>query len=315
MTRKSKSVVVALGGNALISPGERGGLAEQLQNVDNAMKHVAKLVKQGWNLVLTHGNGPQVGDILLQQEISKKSVPEMPLYVCVAESQGQIGYMIQESLYNHLHKIGVDKPIITLVTQVIVDRKDKAFRNPTKPIGPFYPKKSSMRKGWRFTKEAEGFRRVVASPDPVRIVEADAIRKVKDDAIIIACGGGGVPVVNSKKNKGLIGIDAVIDKDLSAELLANVVKAEMLIILTDVDNVALNYDKPSQRNLRRVDLQELKKYHKDGHFAPGTMEPKIEAAIRFLERGNGPRNRKVLITSFDLLDQALEGRAGTIIER
>ena len=310
---KRKTVVLGLGGNALIKPGQKGRLSEQLQNVDNAMKHVAKLVKRGWNLILTHGNGPQGGGILLQNEMSKRSVPEMPLYVCVAESQGQIGYMIQESLYNRLHRIGADKPIVTVITQVIVNRKDTAFRNPTKPIGPFYPKKSMIKRGWKFIKTEEGFRRVVPSPEPMRIVEADAIKKIKDDAIVIACGGGGVPVISGKGGKGLIGVDAVIDKDLTAEKLANIVRADMLIILTDVDAVYLNYDKPSQRVLRRASLSEIKRYYKEGHFPEGSMGPKIQASIRFLEKSRS--KRKVIITSFDLLDRALEGRAGTLIER
>ena len=313
--KNRRTVVLALGGNALIKPKQRGELSEQLQNVDNAMKHIAKLVKQGWKLILTHGNGPQVGDILLQNEMSKNAVPEMPLYICVAESQGQIGYMIQETLYNRLHRLGIDRPIVTVVTQVLVDKKDRAFRNPTKPVGPHYLKKSAMKNGWKHTKTHKGFRRIVPSPEPVRIVEADAIRKIKNDAIIIACGGGGIPVVRGRGEKGLIGIEAVIDKDLAAEKLADVVKADMLIILTDVDAVYLNYGKPSQVNLRRVSLSEIKKYYKQGHFPDGSMGPKITAAMRFLEKGRGRKDRKVIITSFELLDNALEGRAGTIIER
>jgi len=314
--RNQKTIVLALGGNALIKAGERGELSEQLRNVDNAMKHVAKLIKQGWNLILTHGNGPQVGDILLQNEMSKHTVPEMPLYVCVAESQGEIGYMIQETLYNRLHRLSVDKPIVTVITQVLVDKKDRAFRNPTKPVGPHYLRKSALRKDWKHTKTHKGFRRLVPSPEPVRIVEADAIRKIMDDCIIIACGGGGIPVVRGRGEKGLVGIDAVIDKDLAAEKLAEVVKADMLIILTDVDAVYLNFGKPSQQRLRKAGLSEIKKYYKQGHFPDGSMGPKITAAIRFLEKCRGRRSgRKVIITSFELLDRAIEGRAGTIIER
>ncbi len=316
MRKKHRVVVVALGGNALIKPGETGKLPEQLRNMDNAMKHVAMLVKRGWKLILTHGNGPQVGDILLQNEMSKNAVPPMPLYVCVAESQGEIGYMIQETLYNRLHKLGIDKPIVTVITQVLVDRNDSAFRKPTKPIGPHYLRKSAMPRGWHFMKSKMGFRRVVPSPEPVRIVEADAIRKIMDKAIVIACGGGGVPVVRGRGEKGLVGIDAVIDKDLTAGKLAEIVKADMLIILTDVDAVELNYGKPNQRKLKRVGLSEIKKYYEEGHFAEGSMGPKVEAAMRFLEKDPKNRNkRKVIITSFDLLEKAIEDKAGTIIVR
>jgi len=314
--KKHKTVLVALvGGNALIKPGQKGELSEQLQNADNAMKHIAKLAKRGWKLILTYGNGPQVGNILLQQELSGKSVPEMPLYVCVAESQGQIGYMMQESLYNHLHKLGIDRPIVTLVTQVLVSRKDPAFRNPTKPIGAHYKRKPLMKRGCKYVREKEGYRRVVASPEPLRIVEEHAIRKIADDSIVVCCGGGGVPVVRGKGNRGLVGIDAVIDKDLAGQKLAELVRADVLLMLTDVDCVYVNYGKPSQRPLRRLGLSEIRKYQREGHFAPGSMEPKIEAAVRFLASAKVGRKRRAIITSFELAEKALEGRAGTVIER
>ncbi len=300
-----KTLVIALGGNALIKPGQKGSIEEQMQNLDKAMEHIAKLSKK-YNIILTHGNGPQIGNILLQQE-STKQVPKLPLYVCVAETQGQIGYMIQEVLYNKLHQLGINKPVVTVITQVLVDPKDKAFRNPTKPIGPFYKSQKNLPKNWKIVKSPFGYRRVVPSPEPKKIVEEKEIRKIFKGAIIIACGGGGIPVI---KRRGLIGVDAVIDKDLAAEKLAEVVKADMLIILTDVPNVYLNYKTKNQKPIRRMFIKDIRKYLKEKQFPPGSMGPKVEAAARFIERRGG----KVIITSFDLLEDALKGRAGTVIE-
>ncbi len=286
-----KTAVVALGGNALIKPGQKGTLEEQLGNVEHAMECVVKLIKKGYRVVLSHGNGPQAGSILLQQETTK-SVPSMPLYVCVAETQGMIGYMIQEALYNKLHRAGIDMPVITLITQVLVDEKDSAFKNPTKPIG------LEGRPGYR----------IVPSPEPKRVIEAEAIRKIMGKAVVIACGGGGIPVI---MKRGLKGIDAVIDKDLASEKLAEDVGADLLIILTDVDAVYLNYGKKGQKKLMKMNINEAKKYLKQGQFPSGSMGPKIDASVRFLEKN---KKGKVIITSFDKLGKAMEGKAGTVIE-
>ncbi len=321
-----KTAVIALGGNALIRAGQKGTLEEQMNNVETAMEHIVKLVKKGFRVVITHGNGPQSGAILLQNEIAKKTVPQMPLYVCVAESQAQIGYMIQETLYNKLHELHKHIPVVTVVTQVLVDRKDTAFQKPTKPIGPFYPSKSKLPKSWDIVRTPKGFRRVVPSPDPKEIIEADAIRNIISRAVVIACGGGGIPVVRSTgvcypgaskeekrfcASKGLYGVDAVIDKDLAGQKLCEVVKADYFFILTDVEQVSVNFGKPSEKKLGKTTLSQIKKYNKEGHFPPGSMGPKIKAAIRFLERGG----RQVVITSFEKLEQSLEGKAGTIIMR
>jgi len=319
-----KTVVIALGGNALIKAGQKGTMEEQMKNVETAMEHIVKLVKKGFRVVITHGNGPQSGAILLQNEIAKKTVPQMPLYVCVAESQAQIGYMIQETLYNKLYELHRHMPVVTVVTQVLVDRSDPAFRKPTKPIGPFYQDKKSLPKSWDIVKTPKGWRRVVPSPDPKEIIEAGAIRNIIKKAIVIACGGGGIPVVRSTgicypgatgeekrfcASKGLYGVDAVIDKDLAGQRLCEVVKADYFFILTDVEQVSINFGKPDEKRLGKTTLSQIKKYNKEGHFPPGSMGPKIRAAIRFLEGGG----KEVIITSFEKLEQSLEGKAGTVI--
>jgi len=282
-------IIVALGGNALIKPGQRGTLQEQIKNLDHAVEHIVKLVKRGHKIVITHGNGPQVGDILIQQARARAEVPAMPLHICVAESQGLIGYMIQDALYDKLHKHRIDMPVVTLITRVLVDPKDPAFRKPTKPIGPYH--------------------KLVPSPKPQRIIEAEAIKKIVDKAIVIACGGGGIPVI--KRKRGYEGIEAVIDKDLASAKLAEILNANMLIILTDVDAVYLDYKKPRQKKLGRISLREIKKFYNQGHFPPGSMGPKIEAVINYLEHN---KKGKAIITSFDKLELALAGKEGTIIE-
>ena len=321
-----KTAVIALGGNALIRAGQKGTMEEQMGNVETAMEHIVKLVKRGLRVVITHGNGPQSGAILLQNEIAKKTVPQMPLYVCVAESQAQIGYMIQETLYNKLYEMHRHIPVVTVVTQVLVDRADPAFKNPTKPIGPFYPDRKSLPKSWNIVKTPKGWRRVVPSPDPKEIIEAEAIKNIISKAIVIASGGGGIPVVRSTgvcypgatkeekrfcASKGLYGVDAVIDKDLAGQKLCEVVKADYFFILTDVDRISINFGKPNEKKLGKVTLVHIKKYQKEGHFPPGSMGPKIEAAIRFLEKGG----KQVIITSFENLEQAVKGKAGTIITK
>jgi carbamate kinase len=314
---EKKTVVVALGGNALLQVWQKGTFEEQMQNVYNAMEQLADMVLSGkWRLVITHGNGPQVGNILLQNEAGKHLVPPMPMDVCGAESQGMIGYMIQQAMHNVLARRGrPDIPVVTVVTQVLVDKSDPAFQNPTKPIGPFYTKGESLRlkeeKGWHVVEDAgRGWRRVVPSPDPKAIVEKEAIRiLVENHAIVIASGGGGIPVI--KENGSYRGVEAVIDKDLAGERLAEDVGAQVFLILTDVDRVRLNYRKPNEVALSRMTVSEAKKYLAEGHFAKGSMEPKVKACIRFVEAGG----ELAIIASLNQATAALEGRAGTQIVR
>jgi carbamate kinase len=319
MTSKTASkgtMVVALGGNALIRKGQMGTYKEQLANVEHAMRPIADLMLDGYNVVITHGNGPQVGSILLQQERTGGAA-RMPLHVCVAQTQAQIGFMIQEALHNTLRRRG--KPVVTVVTQVLVDPKDRAFRKPTKPIGPFYEDEGELPIEWHYIRTRRGYRRVVASPDPKEIVEAEAIKRLSKDAIVIACGGGGIPVIKAyckvkgrRRQCGLKGVAAVIDKDLAAQRLAEVVGADMMLILTDVDQVALNYGRPNQYSLHSLKYKDAKQYLKQGQFPAGSMGPKIEASLRFLDR---KRKGKVIITSFGLAEKALKGKAGTTITR
>jgi len=310
-----KKIVVALGGNAILQPGQFGTIVEQRHNVDVTAEAIAELIRRGHQVVVTHGNGPQVGNILIQNEEASDLVPAMPLDVCGAESQGQIGYMIQQSLHNRLHALGIDKPVVTVVTQVVVDPHDPAFQNPTKPVGPFYTKEKAdeliAAKGWVMKEAgAKGWRRVVPSPQPKAIFERDSVRSlINSGAVVIASGGGGIPV---KEEVGLLtGVEAVIDKDLAGERLAHDVGADIFIILTDVEQVALNFGTPEQKNLSRLTLTEAEQYAKEGHFKAGSMGPKVEAARRFVANGG----EQAIITSLHKAVEALEGRAGTVIVR
>ncbi len=317
MQVEKKVVVVALGGNAILQPGQRGTFEEQMKNVHVTCEQLAHMVESGkYKIVVTHGNGPQVGNILLQNEVGRDVAAPMPLYVCGAESQGLIGYMIQQNLTNLFAAKGrPDIPVATIVTQVVVDKDDPAFANPTKPVGPFYSAEEAARlkkeKGYDVKEDAgRGWRRVVPSPDPVEIFEKTAIRQLLDArTIVIASGGGGIPVV--RENGGLKGVDAVIDKDLAGERLAVDVKASIFMVLTDVAQVKLDYKKPQERSLARMTVAEAKTYAAEGHFAKGSMEPKVRAAIRFIESGG----EKAIITSLDKATDALEGKAGTTITR
>jgi len=314
---EKKTVVIALGGNAILKRGQRGAFEEQLENVYHTAEQLAEMVLSGeWRIVITHGNGPQVGNILLQQEAAKEVVPPMPMDACGAESQGLIGYMIQKSLKNILENKGRgDIPIVTVVTQVLVDKGDPAFQNPTKPVGPFYSEEEAHRlrieKGWHVVEDAgRGWRRVVPSPDPKAIVEREAIRiLVENRAIVVASGGGGIPVI--KEDGKLKGVEAVIDKDLAGERLAEDVGADVFLILTDVDKVKLNYGKPDERPLDRMTVEEAKRYMVEGHFAKGSMEPKVKAAVRFVEAGG----ERAVIAALDQAVAALAGNAGTQIVR
>jgi carbamate kinase len=318
MTTKTKiRVVAALGGNAILQPGQKGTYEEQLANVKKTAKHLANMImSKKYQVIITHGNGPQVGAILLQNDAGQATynVPAMPMDVCGAESQGLIGYMIQQSLREIFVENGrPDIPVATVVTQVIVDKNDPAFKNPTKPVGPFYTeeiaKKLAKEKNWTVINDAgRGWRRVVPSPDPKDIAEKEAIRALIDAHVVpIVSGGGGIPVV--EENGKLRGVEAVIDKDLAGERVAEAVDADVLLILTDVDGAAINYRKPGEKWLRKITVSEAKKYLQEGQFAKGSMEPKMLAAIRFIEWGG----KRAIITSLDKACDAIEGKTGTEI--
>jgi carbamate kinase len=312
-----ETLVVALGGNAIKAAGEQGTSAEQFRNVQAAADALAELVVRGYRLVVTHGNGPQVGNLLIQQAAALAQVPAMPMDVAGAMSQGWIGYMISQCLRNALLRRGhpAARRIATIVTQMIVDRNDPAFDNPTKPVGPFYSGDEAQRMryaGMRLVEDSgRGWRRVVASPQPQAIAEVDAIcTMVNDGMLVIAGGGGGVPVIEQPDGT-LAGVEAVIDKDLAASLLARAVGASRLLILTDVEQVALDYRKPTQRNLAHLTLAEARQYLDEGYFAKGSMGPKVQAALQFVEAGG----RQSIITSLFHALPALAGETGTRISQ
>lgn len=312
-----QSTVIALGGNAICSAQGRGTLDEQRAAIAESAEQIAAIIADGHRVVLTHGNGPQVGALLLQQELGADTVPSMPLHVCGAMSQGQIGYLFQQSLRSALAERAIDRPAASVVTQVVVDPNDEAFEQPTKPIGPFYSENEAQRfegqPDYVIRKMGQGdrpYRRVVPSPDPLEIVEAASIRAlVEADQLVIAGGGGGVPVI--RRDGRLDGVDAVIDKDLATERLASSLNAETLLILTDVAHVSLRYGKPDQRALDRLSLTEAKRHLDDGEFPAGSMGPKVQAAVRFLENGG----RRAVITSLGRAREGLNGEAGTTIDR
>lgn len=306
-----KTVVVALGGNAILQPKQKGTIEEQRANVEMSAKNIVKLVQEGYRVVISHGNGPQVGNILLQNAAARDQVPAMPLDVCGAESQGLIGYMIQQCLYNELKRLGIDKKVVTLLTQVVVSKDDPAFQNPTKPVGAFYTKEEAeagMARGEHWIEDSgRGWRKVVPSPKPKEIVELDLIKILVDaGAIVIASGGGGIPVV--REGDRLVGVEAVIDKDLASSLLAKELGADILTIATDVTHVAINYGKPDQQNLERLTVAEAKKYLEEGQFGKGSMGPKVQAAINFVEAGG-----EAIIGSLANLKECVKGESGTRI--
>ena len=311
------TIVVALGGNAITQPDEAGTVYDQFRNVDLTCKQLLELLKEGYRLVITHGNGPQAGNLLLQQEEGGKKVPAQPLDVIGAMTQGQIGYMIQQSLQNHLRDAYLQIPVVSLVTQVVVNGDDEAFKNPSKPIGPFYSKeeaeKLSIERGYIIkrveTNTSKRYRRVVPSPDPVSIVERKVINRLaSSDAVVIACGGGGIPVIQSDGR--VRGVRAVVDKDLASERLAEELDAEILLILTNIDKVKLNYGMSGEKSLDEVSLKEVETYQRQGQFPPGTMGPKLEACRRFVAAD--PR-RKGIIASWDAAIDAVQGKAGTLV--
>jgi carbamate kinase len=308
-------VLVSLGGNAILKHGQKGTAEEQAVNVQNTAKHLAALLRRGERIAITHGNGPQVGNILLQNEIAKETLPPMPLDVCGAESQGMIGYMLQRALSSELESGGPNLPVTTIVSQTLVDAEDPAFKNPTKPVGPFYTSTEARQlresKGWHIISDSgRGYRRVVPSPTPLDILEKETIiRLFETGTVVISVGGGGVPVIREKNGK-LRGVEAVLDKDRTAALLAKILGVETLLILTDVERVFVNYGKPDQRALDRMTVQECRKYLAEGQFPAGSMGPKIESAVSFLADSSG---RKVGIASLEMAEEALKGNAGTTI--
>ena len=310
----AQKIVVALGGNALQSGNGPATAEAQLEVVKNTCEHIAEISERGYEVAVVHGNGPQVGRILLASETAKDVTPAMPFDVCGAMSQGYIGYHLQQALKFALKKRGKSTPVVTLATQVVVDGEDPGFKNPTKPIGPFYSEEEAKaiaaEKGYDFKEDAgRGWRRVVASPIPKKIVEIDSVRKLWDSTIVITCGGGGIPVVE-KTDGSLEGVAAVIDKDFAAELLAEEVGADVLIILTEVEKVAVNFNKPNQENLSHMTYAEAEKHCADGQFAPGSMLPKVQAAMKFVKANP---DKKAIITSLDKAIVALEGNTGTVI--
>lgn len=310
----AQKIVVALGGNALQSGNGPATAEAQLEVVKNTCERIAEIAESGYEVGVVHGNGPQVGRILLASETAKDVTPAMPFDVCGAMSQGYIGYHLQQALGYALKKRGKDIPVVTLATQVVVDGADPGFVNPTKPIGPFYgeeeAKAIAAEKGYTMKEDAgRGWRRVVASPIPKKIVEIDSVRRLWDSTIVITCGGGGIPVVE-KEDGSLEGVAAVIDKDFAAELLAEQVEADVLMILTEVEKVAVNFNKPDQQNLDHMTLEEAEKHCADGQFAPGSMLPKVKAAMKFV---TAYPEKKAIITSLDKAIDALEGKTGTVV--
>lgn len=310
-----KKLVVALGGNALQAAGKPATAEAQLEVVADTVKYIADMIEAGYEVVVAHGNGPQVGRIVLQNEAAKEVSPAMPFDVCGAMSQGMIGYHLQQKLGEELRRRGLNRPVVTLVTQVIVDEKDEAFKNPTKPIGPFYSKEEAelltKEKGYTIVEDAgRGYRRVVASPLPTAIVELESIKALIDaEHIVITVGGGGVPVI--KNEEGMLeGVAAVIDKDFASEKLAEDLDADILLVLTAVERVAIHFGKENQRDLEKISVEEAKRYIEEGHFAPGSMLPKVEAALKFAQSKPG---RKAIIASLDKAKLAIEGESGTTI--
>lgn len=309
-----KVAVVAFGGNALMGHEGKSTYADQMRRTDTICRKLLGLFELGYRIVITHGNGPQVGNILMQQECLIDSLPPMPLDACNAMTQGQIGYMIEQRLRNIFEEKKIKKSVIVLVTQVVVSENDPAFKNPTKFIGPFFRQEETERlegeKGWDMKEDSgRGYRRVVPSPRPIDIVEKDEISDMANrDLVVVACGGGGIPVLRDKKGK-LKGVAAVIDKDYAAERLASLIGADSLILITPVDKVSIFYGTSKQKDLGRISLEELKGYYDEGHFPPGSMGPKIEAAMKFVSAGGS----RTIITSIEGLDDAIKGKGGTVI--
>jgi carbamate kinase len=310
----TKTALIAIGGNSLIRAGERGTIDEQLRNAHATARSIVQMVKRGWRIVITHGNGPQVGAALLRSERAAGEVYTHPLDVCVATTQSEIGYIIQRAMEFELREIGLLTPVMTVLTQVKVDENDPAFTNPTKPIGPFYSKSEAEEKqrslGWHIIEDAaRGYRRVVPSPEPVEVFEQEIIKKILDlNMIVIAVGGGGIPVIERDKYL-VLGREAVIDKDRASALLATGLKADLFVISTDAEKVYVDFKKPTQRGIDNTTADELQKFYDQGQFPAGSMGPKVQSAIRYIRNGG----KEVIITSYEYLMDALDGKAGTHI--
>ena len=313
---KRNVAVVAIGGNSLIKDARHQSVPDQMQAVRETCRPIVEMIERGWDVVVTHGNGPQVGFILRRSELSRHELHDVPLDSCGADTQGAIGYDIQQALGNEFRARGIAKQAVTVVTQVLVDRDDPSFAQPSKPIGSFMDERTAKERhdghGWNVVEDAgRGWRRVVASPLPVEIIERDAIRLlIGQGFVVIAVGGGGIPVVRNDRQE-LIGAAAVIDKDYASALLATDIGADLFVISTAVEKVALHFNKPEQRWLDRMTLAEAKRYLAEGHFAKGSMAPKIQAVIWYLERGG----REALVTNPESLGRALRGETGTRITR
>lgn len=310
----AQTIVLAFGGNAITKSTEKGTRDEQWANIRKTCAHVAELVKLGHRVLITHGNGPQVGNLLLKNELTRDVVPPMPLDVCVSNTQGSLGYAISQTLGNHLANMNLDFPLASVITQVVVSASDPAFSQPTKFIGPFYSEADARRimqdKGQVFREDSgRGWRRVVPSPEPLEIVEKQAVKILLDaGVVVVAVGGGGIPVVRT--DNGLAGIEAVIDKDMAGQLLAQEVGADSFFLLTEVDRVCINYGKPDQQAFSRLTVEQARRYQAEGHFPPGSMGPKIEAAIRFASSAPG---RRAFIVSLENAHMAFSGESGTVI--
>lgn len=306
-------LTIALGGNAILQPGQDGTADEQFSNVLSTSEQIGQLVKDGHEVVITHGNGPQVGNILIQQDKAKETVPAMPLDVCGSQTQGFIGYMLQNSLHNIFAKLGLDRNVATVVTQVLVDKKDSAFQNPTKPVGPFYNKdyaeKMINKKNENWIEDSgRGWRKVVPSPIPKKIVEAPIINDlVRNGETVIASGGGGIPVV--KEGNKIHGVEAVIDKDRAGCLLAQEIESDVFLVLTDVSNAYINYGQKEEEALREITVDEIQQHIDQGHFGEGSMKPKIQAAVDFVKSGG----KMAIITSIENVLDAVDKDAGTRI--
>ncbi len=309
----TKTAVIALGGNAILERGQSGDIHQQFLNTRKSLAGVVELIHRGYRIALTHGNGPQAGNEYIRNEMAKGIIFPLPLGIIVAETEGWMGYMIAQSLQNRLHKEGINRRVITIPTQVIVSKDDPAWKNPVKPIGPFYTYdeiKDKIEKGEKYIEDAgRGWRKVAPSPEPLEIVEKKAITKLVElGFIVIAAGGGGIPIY-IEADGTLEGLDGVIDKDKASAVLARDIGAESLIILTDVDYVYLNFGKNNQKALHWVSAKEIEKYYQEGHFYKGSMAPKIEAAIKFLKNGG----KDVIIASLENAVSAVDGKSGTHI--
>ncbi len=317
--REGSVALVAFGGNAFIGTEHEGkdSIKQQREAANRMCSQLLAIIERGYELVITHGNGPQVGNLLIQRDMTKHKVPQMPLDVLVAQTEGSLGYILQQELLNYLRARRTGKYVVTMITQVLVDRDDPAFLKPAKPVGPFYTQEESDQivsehPDWKMVEDAgRGYRRVVPSPEPKRIIQSHMIRAlVYSGNVVIAAGGGGIPMIRGQDDK-YIGIEAVIDKDLSSAVLATDVKADLFIILTGVDKVYLNFGKENQHPLKNLTCTQAKQYMEEGHFPPGSMGPKISAVLHYLENGG----HRTIITNAASLENALSGKDGTHIVR